>query len=56
MKNIIKGGAIILLTVVITGGFIYGSYWVAKKMSYKWWYEDMVKQTITEMVKPEALK
>lgn len=36
--------------------FLYGCYWVAKAVSYTIFYEDMVKQTITEMVKQEALK
>ena len=36
--------------------FIYGCYWVAKTVSYNIFYEDMVKATITEMVKSEALK
>lgn len=36
--------------------FIYGCYLVAKTVSYKLFYKDMVKATITEMVKKEALK
>jgi len=36
--------------------FLYGTYWVAKNVSYAIFYEDMVQQTITEMVKPEYLK
>lgn len=35
--------------------FLYGAYWVAKHGSYYLWYEDMVKATVQEMVKPEAL-
>jgi hypothetical protein len=35
---------------------LYGSYWAYKNTSYSVWYEDMVKQTVAEMVKPEALK
>ena len=37
-------------------GFIYGAYWVAKTVSYSIFYEDMVKVTITEMVKDECRK
>lgn len=35
---------------------IYVAYNLTKTMSYRWWYEDMVKATIEQMVKPEALK
>ena len=34
----------------------YGSYWIFKTVSYQLFYEKMVKQTITEMVKPETLR
>lgn len=45
-----------IVGIVLTFALIYFTYWVAKHGSYWLWYEDMVKQTITEMVKPEALK
>ena len=35
--------------------FLYGSFWFAKNVSYWLWYEEMVKETVIEMVKPEAL-
>jgi len=35
---------------------IYGTYWVTKTVSYSIFYEDMVKATITEMVKDECRK
>lgn len=35
---------------------LFGMYWLAKNGSYWLWYEDMVKETIREMVKQEALK
>ena len=35
---------------------VYGGYWVTKHFSYWWWYEDLVRATIQEMVKPEALR
>lgn len=35
---------------------MYGSFWLGKKISYELMYEDMVKQTIIETVKEEALK
>lgn len=42
--------------LVAIGFVLYGSYWLAKHGSYALWYEDMVKETIREMVKPEYLK
>lgn len=48
-----------LLLLAACGGIIYGiygMYWIAKTVSYSLFYEDMVKQTIEQMVKPEALK
>ncbi len=42
--------------LVVMGSIIYGAYQLTKTLSYKWWYEDMVKATIEQMVKPEALK
>jgi len=44
------GGAILAVALVV------GLYWLAKHGSYWLWYEDMVKETIQEMVKTEALK
>lgn len=35
---------------------IYGTWWLTKHGSYWLWYEDMVKSTVREMVKKEALK
>jgi nitrogen fixation-related uncharacterized protein len=47
---------LILLTIIIVCVFLYGMFWLAKNGSYFLWYEDMVKDTIREMVKAEALK
>lgn len=46
----------IIAGVVVGSALIYGCYSVTKTVSYKIFYEDMVRETITEMVKPEALK
>lgn len=43
-------GAIVLVV------FIYVMYLVTKTGSYWLFYEDMVKETITELVKQESLK
>ena len=50
-----KIGVSIIGTLIFCG-FLYGAYWIAKTVSYNVFYEDMVQQTITEMVKPEYLK
>lgn len=52
IKQIIGGSIALMLFVVI----LWGCYFVVKTISYKLFYEDMVKQTITEMVKQESLR
>ena len=52
MKRIFLVGIAALFLIVFT----YGCYWVAKTVSYKLFYKDMVEQTVREMVKPESLK
>jgi hypothetical protein len=52
----IKEGIKIFSTILFICLNIYGCYWVAKTGSYFFFYEGMVKETIQEMVKPEALK
>lgn len=47
-------GYVFVACIVI--GFIWGGYWLTKTLSYNWWYKDMVRQTITEMVKENSLK
>ncbi len=43
----------VILVVLL---FIYGMWHVARVWNYSWGYEDMVQETICEMVKPEFLK
>ena len=45
-----------IIAIVISCLAIFGIYWVAKTVSYQIFYEDMVKQTISQMVKPEYIK
>ena len=52
MKNI----AFYAVTAVFIAVVLIGSYWLAKHGSYWLWYEDMVRETVREMVKAEALK
>jgi len=47
---------IIILASIIIIPIIILSYWSERKINYSLMYKDMVKQTITEMVKKECLK
>ena len=51
-----KNGIIYLLVTAFTLLLIYGTYWIAKTVSYSIFYESMVEDTIIEMVKQESLK
>jgi len=42
--------------VVLVASLIYGSYWIAKTVSYSVFYEGMVRETVREMVKEGALR
>ena len=53
--NTISPILIILLWAAICICFIYGCYWLAKTVSYSIFYEDMVRQTVIEMVKSTSL-
>jgi len=46
---------VILLALAAWCGFLYLCYWVAKNVSYWLFYEDMVRETIREMVNTKAL-
>jgi len=52
MKDIAIG----IIGTVVTIAVIYALYWIAKNGSYFFFYEDMVQDTIREMVKSGALK
>lgn len=45
-----------ILTIVFMCALIYGMYWIFKTFSYFFFYEDMVQDTIRELVKQAALK
>lgn len=51
----IRGIGMVAVGIVAVCFFIYGCYWAAKTMSYNIFYEDMVRASISEMVKPESL-
>lgn len=52
MKTIVLFSMLGLLLAVA----IWGSYWIAKNLSYSFWYKDMVAETIQEEVRQECLK
>jgi hypothetical protein len=59
IKNIYQKTIVIALYVIgiiTAGSIIYGGYWIGKTSSYSFFYEDMVKKTIIQTVKPDALK
>jgi hypothetical protein len=45
-----------ILIVGISLSIAYAGLMIAKNLSYRWWYEDMVKQTIREVVSAQAIK
>lgn len=56
-----KKDTLVMVSLSIAGlalvvAIIYGSYGVAKTVSYQIFYEDMVQQTVKEMVKSDALR
>ena len=48
--------ASIIIGIMATYFLVYGFYWIGKTVSYKIFYEDMVQQTIVEMVDTKALR
>jgi len=55
-KDVKERLLIFILGFVIGCVVIYSCYWFFKVFSYWLFYEDMVKQTINEVVKSIALK
>jgi uncharacterized membrane protein YwzB len=54
--GILKSFAQGFLGLIFALIFFYVSWWVVKSISYGLFYQSMVRDTITEMVRPEALK
>jgi len=46
---------LIILGLAAACGVIYGCYWIAKTVSYSIFYEDMIIETVKELVKQSAL-
>jgi hypothetical protein len=55
MKTI-KATIEIIAAVAILCAFIYGCYWIGKRVSYGLFYQDMVEGTVAEMVLDECLR
>ena len=51
MNENLKSALLYLVAACLVCVCLYGAYWIAKNMSYWLFYEDMVKQTISESVK-----
>lgn len=56
MKNGLIGFTAFIAILVVVGAIMYGCYWVAKTVSYTFFYESMVQETVREMVKQDSLK
>ena len=54
-KNAVGGLLSATIGVILFFIVLYGMYWVTKNVSYSIFYEDMVKNTIVEMVKRDSL-
>ena len=52
----LKSIGIVVGGILLVGCLIYGGYWITKSVSYSFFYESMVEQTVREMVKPEYLR
>jgi hypothetical protein len=50
-----EDAATVVIGLVFACALIYGMYWVFKTVSYSFFYESMVIETIHEQVKPEYL-
>jgi len=45
----------VLIGILEFCAFVYGSYWLVKNVSYWFFYEDLVKETIREMIDKKYL-
>ncbi len=51
----LKFGALAIAAICLIGAALYGLYYFNRWVNYSLSYEDLVQETICEMVKPEAL-
>ena len=52
MKNVMFW----IMCITIIGAVLYLPMKCTRKLSYEWFYKDMVQETVKEMVKPQTLK
>jgi len=52
MKDLLVG----IVAVSLAVGLVYGGYWLTKTLSYSFFYEDMVQETVRELVKSDSLR
>lgn len=55
MKSV-KGIIYIILFIVFILAIAFGGWWIKKTISYNFFYESSVQETVKKMVKPECLK
>ena len=55
MKTL-KAVMVFIFIVLLIASVIWIGYWIRRKINYGLMYKGLVKETITEMVRPEALK
>lgn len=56
MKDRILGAIGVIAIIIIVISTIYGLAYIGKLLSYNFWYEDQVQQTIKEMVDEKYLR
>lgn len=58
MRQAERNRRLIWAALILAVGFpiAFGGWWIGKRVNYSLQYEDMVRATVREMVKPEALK
>ena len=52
----IKAIFTVLLSMTVSAVLLWAAWWGIKNISYSVFYESMVRQTVTEMVRDDALK
>ena len=47
---------LLVIGIILMIGFSYGAWAISRQVNYSFSYRDLVKETVREMVKDEALK
>ena len=56
VEVVIKKIIYYVIGFILSAFFMWGFLEVEKRVSYRFWYRDMVRQTVADMVRPEALR